>query len=254
MAKASKESISLIPVDELQRDEDQPRTEITDQSVQELADSIKETGKLLYPILYREVSDEDEKAIKIIVDGERRWRAYQKLGWKEIPAIKFDGNYEAVALIGNIVREDLTAMQEALAVEKLRTKSEGKHTLMQLGSMLGKAESTMSEILKVAKLPEFIRNEAINNKEWSRTKLLEIAKKRNGTNAQRVLFERLKKTIKLTKSSRDRADKVDTAKKDIEFLKSKLSKIETDVKWTSDDKKALKQLLKELNDVITKLL
>jgi len=251
MTKDSKVSVSTIAIDKLYPDPEQPRTHFNEQSLQELADSIK-AQELLYPILYREVVVDEEVKL-VIVDGERRWRACKKLGMTEIPAIKFDGDHEAVALIGNIVREDLTAMEEALAVNKLKAKDK-KITNEQLGSMLGKAESTISEILKLMKLPEQIQNEAKNNKEWSRNKLLRLAKKHKDSKPQRVLFERMKNEILQIKGKRTAKDKIDTVKNSIELIRQKLEKIETEKKWTAGDKKALKQHLEGLNDVITKIL
>jgi len=265
MAKESKSSINTINVDRLHPDPEQPRTHFDEKSLQELADSIK-AQELLYPILYREVN-EDEEAKFIIVDGERRWRAYKILERKEIPAIKFEGDHEAVALIGNIVREDLTAMEEALAVNKLKSKlkekdenkDKGKEkdkekiTNEKLGKILGKGESTISEILALMKLPDYIQSEVKDKREWSRVKLLKLTKKRKDS-TQKALFERMRKEILQIKSNRDKKDKIITAKNQIEFLKSKLVKIETEEKWTSDDKKALKQHLNDLKAAIDKMM
>ena len=251
MAKASKDN--LEPIDKFQPDPDQPRKNFNPEAMQALADSIK-AQKYIYPILYREVVEDGETRF-IIVDGERRWRACKELlGLMDIPAIKFEGDHEAVALLGNIFREDLTAMEEALAVDRLKTNSDNKLTNETLGNMLGKAESTISEILTLVKLPEYIQKEAIDNREWSRTKLLAIAKKRKDTKAQRVLFDRMKKTIRLTTGKREAKDKIETTKSQIEHLKSKLTKVDKDKDWTLDDKSALRQHLEELNKVIKDML
>jgi ParB family chromosome partitioning protein len=261
MLKESNESIPTVRVDSLIPDPNQPRSQITEQSIEMLANSISETGKLLYPILYREVVG-IEGVKRIIVDGERRWRAYQKLGLDEIPAMKFEGDYEAVAIIGNITREEFTAMDEALAVNKLKLKlreadkdnkikPKDKVTNVKLGKMLGRAESTISEVLKLIKLPGYIQAVAKENKKWSRAKLLKIAKKRTES-AQKALFDRMSKEIELGKRERITKEKIEAAKNQIELFKSKMTKIET--AWTPDDKKALKHLLRDLFNVIAKML
>ena len=253
MAKSPKLSIGQIDVADLQPDPEQPRKYFDPQAQQELANSIEVQG-LLYPIIYREMTDENGKKELIIVDGQRRWEACQKLGIEKVQAIKFDGDYEAVALIGNIIREDLTAMEQALAVDKLMSKSGDKLTQVELSKMLGKGESTISEILKVAKLPEFIRNKVIDKKEWSRAKLLVLANQPD-KKIQKALFKRMVKEVPLTPRERSsNKGKIETTKNQIELLKSKLAKIEDDDKWTSDDKSALKQHLEELNTVITDML
>ena len=260
MAKASKDNIE--PIEKFFPDENQPRKYFNPEALQGLADSISERGQL-YPILYREVA-EDEGTKFIIVDGERRWRACKDLlGLKDIKAIKIDAtDHEVVALIGNIVREELTAMEESLAVNKLKlkmkeeakkakTKEKDKITNEKLGKILVKAESTISEILKLVNLPEFIQAVAKENKDWSRAKLLKLAKKRDKSR-QEILFENMKKEIELGKRSRVTKAKIETAKTQIESFTSKLTKIEAD--WNPDEKKALKQHLTELSKAIAGML
>ena len=251
MSKTSRLSFGYVPVEKLQRDPEQPRIYFDQQSQRELTDSIKEQG-LLYPIIYREVEDENEEQKRIIVDGERRWRACRELGLTEIPAIKLEGDHEAVALIGNIVRDNLTAMEEALAVSRLKTSS--RYTQVELGRMLGKAESTISEILAVVKLPEHIQNVAKENREWSRAKLLELAKKRKNTKAQNSLFERMHREIQHKPTGRISRDKIEATRSQIEILKSKLTRIQADEQWTEDDKSALRLSLEQLNEAIVYML
>jgi len=253
MSKASTDSVESIAVGKFHPDPEQPRKHFDEKSLQELADSIN-AQKLLYPILYREVVENEETKF-IIVDGERRWRAYQKLGLKEIPAMKFEGDHEAVALIGNIVREDLTAMEEAIAVNKLKSKVGKKATNVDIGKLLGKAESTISETLSLLKLPDSIQQEVLKNKEWSRTKLGILAKKHKGSEAQKRLFERMKKEILQEKSKRGpKKDKIVTAQKHISNFKSSLDKLVAYPKWSASDKSELKDSLKDLSKAIADML
>ena len=102
-----------------------------------------------------------------IIAGERRYRAMKKLGWSEVPAIireLDDKETASIALIENLQREELTAIEEAYAYEKLLE----LHALTQeaLAQRLGKGQSTVANKLRLLKLPEEIKN-AILSKEIS---------------------------------------------------------------------------------------
>jgi len=245
--------IESIRVGELHRDEGQPRKYFDNNKLLELAGSIEEKGQL-YPILYRE-----DKGRKIIVDGERRLRACQLLGYEAINAIKLTGdmenNHEAVALIGNITREELTAMEEALAVEKLRIKSEIKLTHEHLGKILGKAANTITEILSLAKLPQYIQDAALNSRDWSRAKLIKLANKNNKPDEQKELFDKMAKAIQKVKdgiAEKAPRNAATIAKKHIDTFKEKFTKQLNKV--AAEDKAALKEHLSGLKAEIDKMM
>jgi ParB family transcriptional regulator, chromosome partitioning protein len=147
------EHIQEIPVSEIIPNRFQPRTVFNDEKIEELAQTILEHG-IIQPIVVR--MNEDNKFE--IIAGERRWRAVTLLGWKTVQAIiKFydDAQTAAVALIENLQREELTAIEEAMAYAKLID----IHGLTQesLAQKLGKGQSTIANKLRLLKLPMSIQ-------------------------------------------------------------------------------------------------
>jgi ParB family chromosome partitioning protein len=130
----------------------QPRREFNEADISELGASIKQHG-VLQPIIVRKVGDYYE-----IVAGERRYRAAKLLEYKSIPAIVKDlSDKEAfeIALIENIQRENLTAIEEAQGYEKLI--KEFGHTHESLSKILGKSRSHISNTMRLLTLPEEVK-------------------------------------------------------------------------------------------------
>ena len=167
----TKGNLYQIPCTDLQADPNQPRKYFDEVALDELANSITTHG-ILQPVLFRE--DMDGKLI--IVAGERRLKATTKAGLKTIPAILSDGNPDEVALVENIIREDLTAIDHAEAVNRLMEVH--SYTQEQVGIFMRKAKSTVSEILSLNNLPDKIKNECRKNPKISRKTLITIAKKK----------------------------------------------------------------------------
>ncbi|WEG12789.1 nucleoid occlusion protein [Pullulanibacillus sp. KACC 23026] len=135
----------------------QPRTVFNDEKIEELARTIHLHG-IIQPIVVRLVEDNKYE----IIAGERRYRAVSLLGWEKVPAIiKFydDSQTAAVALIENLQREELTAIEEAMAFQKLID----IHGLTQesLAQRLGKGQSTIANKLRLLKLPLSVQNALI---------------------------------------------------------------------------------------------
>ncbi len=132
----------------------QPRMEFDESALEELAASIREVG-VLQPILGRKLQDGHIE----IIAGERRWRAAQKAGLKEVPVILQNlKDIEAleIALIENLQREDLNPIEEAEAYERLA--SEFKLTHAQVAQKVGKDRVTVSNSLRLLTLPGEIRS------------------------------------------------------------------------------------------------
>jgi len=142
-------TINEIPVDQIQANPNQPRREFDDESLQELANSIREIG-IIQPITLRQIAENKFQ----IIAGERRWRASQIAGLKAIPAyirtIK-DENVKEMALVENIQREDLNAIEIALAYEHL-LESEGM-TQEKVSERVGKSRTAIANYLRLLKLP-----------------------------------------------------------------------------------------------------
>jgi len=130
----------------------QPRKDFNEESIRELAESIKETG-LIQPIsVYRQ-----ENRYFLIV-GERRWRAAQILRWQRIPAIVRDFGIDDVmvgALVENIQREDLNPIEIAQGIEMLMAKN--NLTQEQAAAKLGMNRTTLTNLLRLLKLPDRIK-------------------------------------------------------------------------------------------------
>nr|WP_308535956.1 ParB/RepB/Spo0J family partition protein [uncultured Prevotella sp.] len=142
-------TISEIALDSIVPNPDQPRRDFDAEALQELADSIKELG-IVQPITLRQVADNKFQ----IIAGERRWRASQLAGLTAIPAyirtIK-DENVMELALVENIQREDLNAIEIALAYEHLLEKS--GMTQEKVAERVSKSRAAVANYLRLLKLP-----------------------------------------------------------------------------------------------------
>ncbi|GAC1574219.1 MAG: ParB/RepB/Spo0J family partition protein [Sphingomicrobium sp.] len=130
----------------------QPRTRFDEASIEELADSIRERG-VISPILVRPVDGGFQ-----LIAGERRWRAAQKAQLHHIPALVKDlddSSSAEVALIENIQREDLNAIEEAEGFRKLIDRH--GHTQEQLGKLVAKSRSHVANLLRLLDLPIDVR-------------------------------------------------------------------------------------------------
>ncbi|MBM7591816.1 nucleoid occlusion protein [Brevibacillus fulvus] len=151
--KTESEEIRQIPVDEVVANPYQPRTVFDDEKLEELCQTIRTHG-LIQPIVVRIRNNRYE-----LIAGERRWRASKKLGLERIPAIikEFNDTQTAsIALIENLQREGLTAIEEAVAYQKLID----LHNLTQesLAQRLGKGQSTIANKLRLLHLPQPIQD------------------------------------------------------------------------------------------------
>ena len=142
-------TINEIAIDQIEANPNQPRREFDDEALQELAHSIREIG-IIQPITLRQTA---ENRFQIIA-GERRWRASQLAGLKAIPAyirtIK-DENIMEMALVENIQREDLNAIEIALAYEHLLEGS--GMTQEKVSERIGKSRTAITNYLRLLKLP-----------------------------------------------------------------------------------------------------
>ena len=147
-----KKEIVKIKLTKIIPNKSQPRLDFYDDSIKGLADSIKENG-LLQPITVRKSGNQYE-----LIAGERRYRACMLNGQKDIEAIileKTDDESANLALIENLQREDLNAIEQALAMKRIM-KTENL-TQNELADKLGYRQSTVANELRLLKLPEYIK-------------------------------------------------------------------------------------------------
>jgi ParB family chromosome partitioning protein len=153
--KLSDGALKKIPVEFLQRGEYQPRREFNSDSLQELADSIASQG-LIQPIVVREVAQNKYE----IIAGERRWRAAQLAGLDSVPAIVREISDQAtiaIALIENIQREDLNAIEESQAL--IRLQDEFNLTQQQVAQAVGKSRSAVTNLMRLASLQPMVQQQ-----------------------------------------------------------------------------------------------
>lgn len=153
-------SINEVPVFKIKANPNQPRREFSPESMQELADSIRQIG-IIQPITLRLMEDGTYQ----IIAGERRWRASQMAGLTTIPAYirtANDENMMQMALVENIQREDLNAIEIALAYQSLIEQYD--LTQDKLSEKVGKNRATIANYLRLLKLPAQVQM-ALQNKE-----------------------------------------------------------------------------------------
>lgn len=148
--------VRTLPIEKVRANRLQPRKSFDEKALEELAASIREHG-LMQPVLVRQKGEAYE-----IIAGERRWRASQRAGLKSIQVIVKDLAEDSVfewALIENIQREDLNPIEEAEAYRRLL--SEGGLTQEALAERVAKDRSTITNSLRLLKLPEEVRRQVI---------------------------------------------------------------------------------------------
>jgi ParB family chromosome partitioning protein len=145
--------LKQIAVDQIKPGKYQPRRELDDHALEELADSIRSQG-IIQPIVVRPV----EKGGYEIIAGERRWRAAKMAGLTTIPALIRsipDEAAIAMALIENIQRENLNAIEEAIALQRLSQEFDLTH--QQIATLVGKSRATISNLLRLLNLPPEVK-------------------------------------------------------------------------------------------------
>ncbi|MED4600593.1 nucleoid occlusion protein [Paenibacillus validus] len=150
--KASSDEVKNVPVQDIDPSPYQPRTVFDDERIEELCQTIRTHG-VIQPIVLRIRNNRYE-----LIAGERRWRAVKKLGLETIPAIirEFnDSQAASIALIENLQREGLTAIEEAIAYQQLID----LHSLTQesLAQRLGKSQSTIANKIRLLHLCEPVK-------------------------------------------------------------------------------------------------
>ncbi len=153
----SESGLRTVPVKAITPNPRQPRTQMDESKLAELADSIKEHG-LIQPLIVRQ-----EGQGYTLIAGERRWRASQLAGLREVPVVVKEASPQAMlelALIENIQRADLNPIEEALAYQQLV--DEFGLTQEAVADRVGKSRPTVTNIIRLLNLPQSIQ-EAVNN-------------------------------------------------------------------------------------------
>ncbi|QTH62973.1 ParB/RepB/Spo0J family partition protein [Psychrosphaera ytuae] len=148
-----KRNLVNLPVEQLVPGKYQPRKDMSPEALEELAASIKNQG-IIQPIVVRPINDDQYE----IIAGERRWRASQIAQLDEVPCLIKDVPDEAavaIALIENIQREDLNAMEEAIALQRLQDEFELTH--QEVADAVGKSRTSVTNYLRLNKLEDDVK-------------------------------------------------------------------------------------------------
>lgn len=181
--------IRMISIDLVDPSPQQARTELGE--IKELMLSIKEKG-ILEPVLVRRKNERFE-----IIAGERRYIAAKNIKMKEIPCIEMnvsDNEAMELALIENMQRKDLNVFEEADGLRALTELYGYNHE--QIAKKIGKARSTVTEIINISKIPKEIRNLCDESQIKSRSTIIEIAKQSSKENMYRLIGEIKKRELK----------------------------------------------------------
>ena len=162
------EQVTLIQIApaRLQSGKYQPRRDIKEEALKELAESVRQHG-VMQPIVIRPLLEGERKEQGItheIIAGERRWRAARLAGLNTIPAIErvlSDEVAIALALIENIQREDLTVLEQAAALERFHTEFGMSHAM--IADVVGKARTTVSNLLRFNALHDEVKAFMMDN-------------------------------------------------------------------------------------------
>jgi ParB family chromosome partitioning protein len=153
----SSEGLQQIPVDLLRRGQYQPRIDIRQDTLEDLAESIRAQG-IVQPIIARPIGKDGNVQRYEIVAGERRWRAAQIVGLEKIPAIVRDVSDEtaiAMALIENIQREDLNPLEESRALDRLIREFDLTHA--EAAKAVGRSRAAVSNLLRLQELSDKVK-------------------------------------------------------------------------------------------------
>lgn len=161
----------MIPLEKIRPNPEQPRKLLGD--LRDLTDSVREKG-VLEPLLVRYVPREE---CYYIISGERRYHASRAAGLREVPCIEKvadDAETLEIGLIENIQRKDLTPFEEADGLHRLATQFDYTHE--DVAKKIGRARSSVTEILSLRNIPEGLRKKCIENGVISKSLLLQIAR------------------------------------------------------------------------------
>lgn len=221
-----KQAIKTLPLSKLEAGKFQPRQTFDDDAINALTQSVKEKG-LLQPILVRKKGDKYE-----IIAGERRFRAAQKAGLSEVPVIEknlADNEVLEVALVENIVRQNLTALEEAAGFDKLI--QDFAYTQEKLSTVIGKSRSYIANILRLLSLPDSVKLLLNNGKLTAGHARALVGLERAEELAQKIVAEGLnvrqvEELVAKLKDSSPEAKKVPLNKKAQKVKDSELIEIE----------------------------
>jgi ParB/RepB/Spo0J family partition protein len=238
-------AFAIIDIEKLIPNPEQPRQHFIPEVINELTESLKELG-FINPITVRD----GQHGTKIIIAGEQRYRAAKQAGIEQIPCIvRNDENAGEISIVENMLRKNLTVLEEAEALARL---VEQGVLQKELAKKLGKSTSTISEMISLTKLPKFIKDECRHNHNYAFRELKKIVTAKDEVKLQ--MFEKYKGMVDVKlksprKSKRSASAALNTAVKSLSSQLAKYSDIDK-----AEEKQAIAEGLKALNNKISILL
>lgn len=248
-ARSTGPRIRMIAVERIDPNPQQARNELG--NIQELMASIQAKG-VLEPIIVRPVGVRYE-----IIAGERRFIASKRIGLKEIPCIEMDvRDNEAmeISLIENLQRKDLDVFEEADGLNALIELYNYNHS--QISEKLGKARSTITEIISISRIPPKIREMLKTHKILSRSTILEVAKLKTEADMERLIYEITKRSL-TREDTRELSKKIKGKKPGIKhFVFNYIPQDSDSFRMRIEFKKeeaTIPEIIKALEEIIVKL-
>lgn len=246
----TKGKIYKINPADLLSDTQQPRTFMDPNGLQELAVSIRKHG-VLEPILFRQ----DEEGKLFVVAGERRTAAVKMVGLATIPGMYVDGDYREISLVENLLRVDLTPIEEAEALEALM--KEKGYSQYNLSDMIGKSQPAIAQIVSLNRLPADVRERCRSNPNIPRSALLEVVKcktEQRMLNAfNKMIAQRIAAEQGAGKPSPARLSKAQAMIKQVDTLNGRLVDLPVN-EWEEVDRQDFAQVLRNIRGTARELL
>lgn len=259
LAKTNRSVGKIIPINQIEPNPEQPRVELGD--LTELSSSIKQKG-VLEPLLVKPLED----GTWMIIAGERRWRAANLAGLREVPCIELDIDEKAIAeiaLIENLQRKDLTVWEEGDGLAALAHQFGYTHD--EIAKKISKSRTTVTELMTIAGIPEKIREKCKAGGIVAKSTLLEIARQFDDQamfdfvekiSSQDLTRDEVRKSARPEKPTSKTNASVNKTKAETDKNKfvyySKMNDFELTIKFKIKDfdKKKILQTLKEVFDEI----
>lgn len=239
----------LNPAD-LLPDPQQARKFMDPNGLQELAASIRKHG-VLEPILFRQ----EEESKLFIVAGERRTAAVKMAGLATIPGIYVDGDHREISLVENLLRVDLTPVEEAEALEALM--KEKGYSQYNLSDMIGKSQPAIAQIVSLNRLPVDVKDQCRTNPNIPRSALLEVVKcktEQRMLNAfNKMIAQRAAAEAGTTKPGAIRLSKVPALIKQVNGLNERLVDLPVN-EWKEEDRQDFALALRDIRRTTGSLL
>ena len=234
-----------IPIDRLLADPEQPRKHLDPQALEELTQSILRYG-LLQPVLFRR----DSNVRLFVVAGERRVEAARRAGMKTIPAVYVEGKPAELSLIENLVRQNLTAVEEAEALQRLI--EDLGYTQDELASIFSRSKSTISETLSLNRLHRPVRDECRNDPTIPKRELIVIARSKQQRSMVSLFRKYRERQLARERPKRRKPRLQETRHQEIAYLEAVWGKIAAiDLAgFSPEEEKSLVKILEALKGAI----